>query len=209
MPEATDATDETQRLLGLIRTQQETIDYLVQYIERVEVQLNDRIDSFEARPTAPPPPPFGAGAQPKAIRWEALTGEQRRAAWLELNEFVTELVERHGMQQYIRPCWWRHGSAVEELTALYSARLFAFTDNGDASMPSWWQDLLDRTQKRLKLTFSKCRDGHAELEVRAWQSEDDRSRFLRMVEAESAGPQRDQSAPPMPPVPPVPPARPS
>ncbi|MFI9584115.1 hypothetical protein ACIHCQ_20235 [Streptomyces sp. NPDC052236] len=207
MPEATGATeaaDETQRLVGLIQTQQESIDYLVQYIERVETHLNDRMDTFEARPAAPPPPlPPPFGGKPKPIRWETLTGEQRRAAWLELDEFVTELVERHGMQQYIRPCWWRHGFAVEELTALYSARLVAFANDSDASMPSWWQDLLERIQKRLKLTFGKCRDGHAELELRAWRSEEDRSRFLRMVEEESAEPQRDQSPPP------VPPARPS
>jgi hypothetical protein len=52
-PVPAEPDENTARLISLIQTQQETIDYLVQYIERVEQQLNARIDALEPERPAP------------------------------------------------------------------------------------------------------------------------------------------------------------
>ena len=126
--------EEVERLVGLVQTQQETIDYLVQYIERVEVQLNDRIDTLESSGGAggaAAPPPAGGGADaggqqqpagPDPIDWATISGEKRVQAWNDLSRFTEGLVYRYSLQLEILPCWWMHGEAVEELTSPWRRR---------------------------------------------------------------------------------------
>ena len=191
--------EEVERLVGLVQTQQETIDYLVQYIERVEVQLNDRIDTLEssggpAPAAAPPPPPGGGGdpgggqqqpAGPDPIDWATISGEKRVQAWNDLSRFTEGLVYRYSLQLEILPCWWMHGEAVEELTSLWQARQVAYAPGSDASMASWWQDLLERSRMRMREIFGSCRDGHIDASGQRWMTDANRAALQQAIAEES------------------------
>lgn len=175
------------RLTALIKTQQETIDYLVQYVERVEVHLNDRQDELsnrldgKARASKVPP-------DITPIDWLAMDAAAVAKARQGLTEFVDYLVDRHGFRAHVRPCWFEHAAAVEELTSLWNARGVAYASNSDATMPSWWLDLLDRSQFRLRKMFAKCRDGHAAADPGPWLSDEQRDRMGRWVRGEKLDP---------------------
>lgn len=180
--------DDISRLVNLVQTQQETIDYLVQYIERVEAQLNDRIDALEQAGVGAGGGGGGApaaGQAPTPIDWSTLSGPKRLKAWHDLSNFTEGVVYRFNIQLEVLPCWWQHGEAVEELTALWQARLVAFAPNADASMASWWQDLLERSRMRLRGIFSSCRDGHIESKHATWMTDQMREVFRQAVEAEA------------------------
>ncbi|MGI8646994.1 MAG: hypothetical protein DLM55_08440 [Acidimicrobiales bacterium] len=187
-PAAQDA--EIERVIGLVQTQQETIDYLVQYIERVEAQLNDRIDTVESAPSAAAAPTdAGAPAQPAAgpdpIDWASISGPARIKAWNDLSRFTEGLVFRYSLQLEILPCWWMHGEAVEELTSLWQARQVAYAPGSDASMASWWQDLLERSRMRMREIFGSCRDGHIDSSGQRWMTDENRSALARAIQEES------------------------
>ncbi|MGH3545403.1 MAG: DUF4913 domain-containing protein [Mycobacteriales bacterium] len=182
---------EVERVVGLVQTQQETIDYLVQYIERVEAQLNDRIDTVESSPAAAAAPAAPAGAAPQQasgpdpIDWATISGTDRVKAWNDLSGFVEGLVYRYSLQLEILPCWWMHGEAVEELTSLWQARQVAYAPGSDASMASWWQDLLERSRMRMREIFGSCRDGHIDSSGQRWMTDEGRSALKRAIDEES------------------------
>ncbi|NUS72881.1 MAG: DUF4913 domain-containing protein [Corynebacteriales bacterium] len=186
-PTGPEREEDIERLVNLIQTQQETIDYLVQYIERVEAQLNDRIDAAEqAAPAAGGGGGGGgAGGGPTPVDWSSISGPKRLKAWHDLSNFVEGVVQRFSIQLEILPCWWQHGDAVEELTALWQARNVAFVPGADASMASWWQDLLERSRMRLRGIFTSCRDGHVPAQHGVWMNDEMRSAFRDAVEAEA------------------------
>lgn len=176
--------DDITRLDNLVQTQQETVDYLVQYIERVEAQLNDRVDAVEgslvqsrkkeARPPTDDP-----------VNWAGLDGASVISTRQALSDFVDYLVDRYGFRTDLRPCWYEHTTAVEELTALWTAREVAFAVGADASMPSWWQDLLERSQLRLRKMFVKCRNGHVAADTAPWMAPREQARRDRWIQGES------------------------
>ncbi len=179
---------EIERVVGLVQTQQETIDYLVQYIERVEAQLNDRIDTVETSGAAPADPGGGTPQQaagPDPIDWASISGQDRIKAWNDLSTFTEGLVYRYSLQLEILPCWWMHGEAVEELTSLWQARQVAYSPGSDASMASWWQDLLERSRMRMREIFGSCRDGHIDSSGQRWMTDENRSALARAIEEEA------------------------
>ena len=180
---------EIERVVGLVQTQQETIDYLVQYIERVEAQLNDRIDNVESSPAAAAAAPAGAAPQqaagPDPIDWASISGQARVKAWNDLSRFTEGLVFRYSLQLEILPCWWMHGEAVEELTSLWQARQVAYSPGSDASMASWWQDLLERSRMRMREIFGSCRDGHIDSSGQRWMTDEGRSALARAIDEEA------------------------
>jgi hypothetical protein len=185
MTKATDA--DLQRLTNLISTQQDTIDYLVQYIERVEAQLNDRINTVEvaSRPTNTKTTSTGS-----PVDWSKLRGAARSAEWERLCAFVDRLVERNGLDRYVKPCWYKHSAAVEQLTGLWGAHREAFAPDADASMPIWWQDLLDRCAPRFRRIFVKCRIEHPAGAPGQWLTDAhraERAEWIRRDEGAGAG----------------------
>lgn len=161
---------DVDRLVGLVQTQQETIDYLVQYIERVEVQLNDRIDAVEQPQRQPQ---TYHPQQPQPVDWLTIDRDLEEVTRRELAEFVDYLVTRQGLAPQVRTCWFLHDAAVEELTAVWKARQVAFAPNADASMLSWFQDFVERSGFRLRRIFVKCRQGHVAQQIE-WLTADDR-----------------------------------
>lgn len=114
------------------------------------------------------------------VDWSIIAGAQRAQVWRRLSAFVEGLVHRYGLEQEILPCWWQHGAAIEELTSLWQARTVAYAPDSDASMPSWWQDLLERSRLRMESIFAKCQDGHVSLKPMLWMTDKDHQAVLAL-----------------------------
>lgn len=114
------------------------------------------------------------------VDWSTIAGAKRAQVWRCLSVFVEGLVHRYGLEQQILSCWWQHGAAIEELTSLWQARTVAYAPDSDASMPSWWQDLLERSLLRMESVFAKCHDGHVTVKPTLWMTDRDRQAILAL-----------------------------
>jgi hypothetical protein len=157
-----------QMLINTIEVQQEVIDELLGRVAAVEDKQANRPDG------------------PKSIDWATLTGPERGAAWRRLVRFVEGLVYRYSLQREILPCWWQHGDAVEELTALFSARETAYDESADAGQPVLWHDMLERSRVRVAGALSSCRDGHVPHALAHWMNEDVRQQLNAAINREGA-----------------------
>lgn len=159
-----------QALINTIEVQQECIDQLLQRVDELEEKRANRPDG------------------PKSVDWATLTGPERATAWRQLVRFVEGLVYRYSLQREILPCWWQHGDAVEELTALYSAREIAYDVSADAGQPVLWHDMLERTRARAAGALSSCRDGHVPHAMAHWMPDDVRQQLNAAINREGALP---------------------
>lgn len=178
--------EQIELLQEIMTNQQNRIDELAERVTGLEDLLGERRGADrrdQPEPVDPRRSSEPATAAPKPVDWSAtnLTLSQRATLFGELAAFVDDLVSRHNLQDRIRPCWWRHSSAVEELTALWTARQMWVTAASDAGMPSWWQDLLDRSASRLRRIFVKCRKTHEEPKP-DWMSHGDRTALEQEIE---------------------------
>ncbi|GAA1668930.1 hypothetical protein [Fodinicola feengrottensis] len=157
-----------QMLINTIEVQQEVIDQLLERVGDLEGKQANRPDG------------------PKSIDWATLTGPERGTAWRRLVRFVEGLVYRYSLQREILPCWWQHGDAVEELTALFSARERAYDVSADAGQPVQWHEMLERTRGRVAGALSSCRDGHVPHVLAHWMAEDVRQQLNAAINREGA-----------------------
>ncbi len=109
--------------------------------------------------------------KPSRWSWQHLGGNPRTQQWLELRSFVDWLISRYnltaGQDHYIAPCWYEHGAAVEELTALMAAWRSVYCDGDDPTegLARWHTTWLWPTLSRLQKVgrWSSCVDhGHRE-----------------------------------------------
>lgn len=115
------------------------------------------------------------------IDWFRISGAERLAAWRGLADFVEKLVLRYDLALEVLPCWWQHGGAVEELTALWQVRQFTYRDGAEPKEAMYWQDTLYKSRGRLRDIFVSCRDGHVDSIVGDWMSRELRMRFRKAM----------------------------
>lgn len=104
-----------------------------------------------------------------AYCWRYASPAQKKRLWVQLREWVdwanTTLCSNKW--QHIRPCWFRHPAAVEELTALWAAWEAAYR-TGDAEFTdaaAYFHDRFHTVVHRLwDGEFSECIRGHQEPE---------------------------------------------
>ena len=154
----------SDELANLVKTQQETIDYLLQYIERVEIQLNDRIDTLEAKPAPPQPPPQLPAPPP---RFQATSPEDPDLIE-RLSGFVVDTLEEHQLHHAILPCWYLHSAAIRELKAMME--LQGDCTNAEQRSALGWQ--FEQAGARVKQYLRRCRAGHSPDIVASWLTED-------------------------------------
>ncbi|WP_205728869.1 DUF4913 domain-containing protein [Frankia sp. B2] len=123
-------------------------------------------------------------AAPFLVDWSEISGRDRIDLWERLGGFVEFLVGRYGLAFEIRPCWWRHGEVVEELTALWLARQHLYSDRSVLTAAMSWQDTFHKSRSRLRDMFGSCRDFHVEPIGNDWMTDDNRRDFLVAVRAE-------------------------
>jgi hypothetical protein len=94
---------------------------------------------------------------PNPIVWEDLSAGEAFDAWTDLGHFVTWLVRRFRLRpKEIPPCWFRHGAAVEELTALSGAYQLAYGRDQAASAAAEWLRILADTRAHLSEWMARC-----------------------------------------------------
>lgn len=104
-----------------------------------------------------------------AYCWRYASPAQKKRLWVQLREWVDWANETLCCHQwkYIRPCWFRHPAAVEELTALWAAWEAAYR-TGEAEFTdaaAYFHDRFHTVVHRLwDGEFSECIRGHQEPE---------------------------------------------
>lgn len=104
------------------------------------------------------------------INWRELTDEDAAAKWEALRSWVEWFTTRYNIAvSVVPPCWWRHGTLVEELSALFTAHLAAF-DVSDAGFgPIGWHERLAIAVPRLSRAYGGgCSSGHKTSKPRRW-----------------------------------------
>lgn len=109
---------------------------------------------------------------PTPVDWRKVTADDNDTQWSALDGWVRWLVGRYALDhREIPPCWHRHGSLVEELSALRTAHALAFDPDQPANAPNDWHLALGNTRGRLRdfATRTNCRPGeHRPDQAQAW-----------------------------------------
>lgn len=104
--------------------------------------------------------------------WRYVSAAEARGLWVRLREWVDWVNGRYFASSWesIRPCWFRHPAAVEELTALWAAWESAYRapDEGEGFSDAalWWHEKLHAVVHRLwDEQFAECKAGHQDPDV--------------------------------------------
>jgi Domain of unknown function (DUF4913) len=167
-----EVSDGLQAVLVAIQLQNQSIERLVAVLEKDKAKEKE-----------------DALAAPTLIQWMDITGEERLAAWDGLVSFVEKIVVHYELQWTIRPCWWQHTDAIEELTALWHSYQAAYADPSNLEGAMTWRDAFSRGKERLKDFFLSCRDGHIDMAVsQAWMTDDVRLALRQAIDEDVFGP---------------------
>ena len=169
-----EVSDGLQAILDAIQAQQRSIDRLV---EALQLAALDKLTLDGVEPETKP--------AVKLINWMEINGEERLVAWHGLVSFVHTIVEHYGLQLTIRPCWWQHVDAVEELTALWLFHQQCNADPANLGAAMNWRDTFARCRDRLREMFVSCRDAHVDARLGGtWMTEDVRQELGRAILAD-------------------------
>ena len=100
---------------------------------------------------------------PMITRWRDLDAELAAGAWSELRDFVDWMLVRYEIpEREIPGCWWRHGSVVEELSALRAAWDASFdTDTDGGHGPIGWHERFTLCRQRIRDHYhGECATAH-------------------------------------------------
>jgi hypothetical protein len=113
------------------------------------------------------PDPF----PPLPICWPALSREEQEEAFDALDDWVAWLLDRYALDhRTIPPCWAEHGALLEELSALRTGWLAAYSLTSPGDRPLDWHADFAAARRRLSEWAARtgCRAGQhrAELAVK-------------------------------------------
>lgn len=169
---------EVQQLLAAVHTQQQSIERLLRLLESQATPAVKPSDAADAPPATPEP------SRRSPINWDRIRGDERRVAWRDVAAFTEMVVVRHSIQFDLRPCWWKHADAVEELTALMHIYEASYADDAGPAGAMSWRDNYSKSFYRLASMFVSCRDGHIEAAKQGWMTASERAAFQRHVETD-------------------------
>jgi hypothetical protein len=102
--------------------------------------MTTRQDPFEAE--------FGDLRGP--THWPSLLPDEARQAWADLREWVEHLVDRFGLEtRVVPPCWYRHNTLVEALSALRDHERICFAPSASPTAAVDWFRALREIEHRL------------------------------------------------------------
>jgi hypothetical protein len=78
-------------------------------------------------------------ARPRPYWLPSLKGERAEQAWRELGQWVEDVVVGR-YQRSVKPCWYRHALAVDQLAACYLAWSAAYLEDALPTAPAEWHD---------------------------------------------------------------------
>lgn len=113
------------------------------------------------------------------VNWRELTDAEAPAVWRELGDWVAWLVFRYSIPaNVISDCWFKHGGAVEELSALHACWLASFDSTDSGYGPIGFHERLELAQSRIKRHLASCQSAHYELGLRTISSSPDWSEWF-------------------------------
>ena len=123
-------------------------------MDEVEAQvrrLQSRVDALSGKK----PAPDDSGRH--AVVWRSLSIADQAVELRELVGWVEWLQVRYASAgDWLRPCWWRHGFVVEELSALRTAWLGVYEagEATEATAALDWHEAAERCRERVRQVIS-------------------------------------------------------
>jgi hypothetical protein len=115
---------------------------------------------------------FGQLAGP--VHWPSLTQTERLQAFVDLREWVEQLIDRFAVEiRVIPPCWYRHNGMVEALSALRDHERISFSDHGAPTGAVEWLRAFREIEMRLMDLAARTQcsvQEHRADSVRAWRT---------------------------------------
>lgn len=94
---------------------------------------------------------------PAPVVWQDLSTGEAFDTWSDLGHWVTWLVRRFRLRpREVPPCWFRHGAAIEELTAMWGGYRVAYGQEQPATAAADWLRILADTRAHLADWMSRC-----------------------------------------------------
>lgn len=188
--------------IPVVSEQHDLLVERVQSLEKISDQLLDAMDAQQQRieqleSVGPVPVSVSSGdaqAQETAdgpvayvpYCWRYVSAAEARGLWIRLRDWVDWVNGRYFASSWesIRPCWFRHPAAVEELTALWAAWEAAYrsSDEGEGFSDAalWWHEKLHTVVHRLwDEQFAECKAGHQEPDIYARTTDPSFDDFLQ------------------------------
>jgi len=134
------------------------------------------------------PDPFtgGLAEQQGPTHWPSLLPEESRSAWAELRGWVESLVDRFGLEtRVVPPCWYRHNTLVESLSALRDYERICFAPSASPTGAVDWFRALREIEHRMSEAGARTQcsvNEHRPDPARAWTT--DQAPWLTFVEAD-------------------------
>lgn len=122
-----------------------------------------------------PSEPIGA----QTFNWRKLTPEDAPEKWEALRDWVEWFTVRYNIPVSVIPaCWWKHGTLVEELSALHVAHDVAFDTSDTGFGPVSWHERLAIALPRLTRAYGGgCNTGHKPTKPRSWSAVTDEAEW--------------------------------
>ncbi|MHB8185704.1 MAG: hypothetical protein ACYDDU_06370 [Dermatophilaceae bacterium] len=118
--------------------------------------------------------------------WPSLLPDDARQAWADLRDWVERLVDRFGLEtRIVPPCWYRHNTLVEALTALRDHERICFAPNASPTGAVDWFRALREIEHRLTEACARTQcsvNEHRPDPLRTWLTDQDQWRTF--VEAD-------------------------
>lgn len=125
-------------------------DYLAHQFDGLEAQvrrLQNRVDELSWRKRS------SHDADIELVVWQRLSPERQAQELEKLAVWVDWLVVRYASTgEWLRPCWWRHGFVVEELSALCTAwrGIYESVETTETSAALDWHNAAERCRERIR-----------------------------------------------------------
>jgi len=121
--------------------------------------------------------PFAAGFDDMEgpSHWASLLPEEAGQAWSDLREWVERLVDRFGLEtRVVPPCWFRHNTLVEALSALRDHERISFAPTDSPTAAVDWFRALREIEHRLGQACARTQcsvNEHRPDPPRSWSTE--------------------------------------
>jgi hypothetical protein len=130
----------------------------------------------------------GLGDLQGPTHWASLLPDEARQSWAELRDWVEHLVDRFALEtRVVPPCWYRHNTLVESLSALRDHERLCFAPNASPSGAVDWFRALHEIESRMIQACARTQcsvNEHRPDPARPWST--DQGPWQAVVEADAA-----------------------
>ncbi|MEO8185599.1 MAG: hypothetical protein ABI895_42890, partial [Deltaproteobacteria bacterium] len=116
--------------------------------------------------------------------WPSLLPEDAPQAWADLREWVERLVDRFSLEtRVVPPCWYRHNTLVEALSALHDHERICFAPGASPTAALGWFRAMREIEHRLCEASARTQCSvieHRPDPPRTWRT--DRAQWLAFIE---------------------------